>query len=68
MTKNPKHQEAIGYFWGAALFIGLMLIVILGFNGNQSSDWIPAILIGILAFLSLGLVAQGIISIIEKKK
>ena len=63
-----KYDEAVGLFWGAALFIGAFVCVIIGFNGNMSSDWIKAGLAGVCVFLSTGLISQGIIALIKKDK
>ena len=63
-----KFNEVVGIFWGASLFIGVLVTLIIGFNGNYSSDWIKAVLIGICAFLIVGLIAQGIVTLMRKDK
>jgi len=68
--KNQKHfnkfDEAIGLFWGAALFIGALTAVISGFSCNDGFVWLPAVLIGAFTFLSLGLIFQGVLTLIKK--
>ena len=64
---NNKTQEAIGLFWGAALFIGVLVSVIIGFRGNMRSDWLFAVLVGGCVFLAVGLMAQGTITILKEK-
>ena len=63
-----KFEEAVGLFWGAALFIGALVSVVLGFNGNMRSDWIPSVLIGACVFLIMGLLFHGIIVLVKKDK
>ena len=58
-----KFDEVIGLFWGAALFIGALVAVIIGFAGNMRSDWIFAGLVGVCVFLITGLMLQGIITL-----
>ena len=65
---KKKLDEAVGLFWGASLFIGVLVSIIIGFNGNLRSDWIKACLIGGCVFLITGLVFHGIITLIKKDK
>lgn len=62
-----KFDTAIGYFWGAALFVGALVAVVMGFAGNGGSDWVQAGLTGGLVFLITGLVLSGIITLFKKK-
>jgi len=66
--KISKFDEATGLFWGAALFFGALVTIIIGFKGNMRSDWLFAILTGGCAFLFCGLVAQGVLTLIKKDK
>lgn len=62
-----KIHSAIGSFWGASFFIGILVGVIIGFKGNrQLSDWIFAFVVGGLVFLILGLIIQGILTLFSK--
>ena len=63
-----KFDEVVGMFWGASLFIGALVCVIVGFNGNMRTDWIRAILVGGCVFLSVGLILHGIIILLRKDK
>jgi len=63
---KQKYGAAIGVFWGASLFTGVLVAVIIGFRGNGRSDWIFAGIIGILVFLITGLIIQGIITLLAK--
>lgn len=63
---KQKYGAAIGAFWGASLFVGALIAVIIGFSGNGHSDWIFAGIVGILVFLILGLIIQGIITLLSK--
>jgi len=65
---GKKFDEAVGLFWGASLFIGVLVSIIIGFNGNLRSDWIKAGLIGGCVFLITGLIAHGIMILIKKDK
>jgi hypothetical protein len=67
MFKKSKLEEATGAFWGASLFIGVFIAVIIGFKGNGHSDWLFAGIAGVLSFLILGLLQQGAISLIASK-
>lgn len=64
---NFKIQSAIGLFWAASLFIGILVGVLIGFKGNGKLNWIFAILVGTLVFLILGLVIQGILTLFYKE-
>ncbi|MCL2565155.1 MAG: hypothetical protein FWE24_05015 [Defluviitaleaceae bacterium] len=61
-----KYDEATGLFWGASLFVGALIGLIIGFNGNLHSDWWFAALIGLCSFLACGLVAQGVLALVRK--
>jgi len=61
-----KFEEAKGLFWGASLFVGALVAVIMGFSGNRHSDWLFAGIIGGLVFLICGLIVQGIITLLKK--
>jgi hypothetical protein len=78
---KDKYNKMIGLFWGAALFIGVLVSVIIGFRGNRhldwlravvvgirDSDWLLAVVVGICVFLILGLVAQGLVSLFKKDR
>jgi len=65
---KKKFDEAVGLFWGASLFIGALVSIIIGFNGNMKSDWLQACLIGGFVFLIIGLISHGIITLIKKDK
>ncbi len=45
-----KFDSSIGVFWYASLFVGALVTVIIGRNGNGHSDWLWAILIGVIIF------------------
>lgn len=60
---NFKIQSAIGLFWAASLFIGILVGVLIGFKGNGKLNWIFGIVVGALVFLILGLVIQGILTL-----
>lgn len=62
---NGKYSEAIGAFWGASFFVGLLMTTLIGFNGN---NWIMAGVIGLCIFLILGLSIQGIITLARKNE
>ena len=66
MENKNKYHEAIGLFWGAALFIGVLCAVIIGFRGNLHSDWIFAGFVGLCVFLIAGLILQGLIILLKK--
>ena len=40
-----KLDEAKGLFWGASLFVGVLVTIVIGFRGNMSSDWLFAVLL-----------------------
>jgi hypothetical protein len=61
--KNNKYLEAIGIFWGASLFLGALVAVIIGFT---RLNWIFAGITGGLSFLAFGLIIQGIITLLQK--
>ncbi|BAK56578.1 hypothetical protein SFBM_0808 [Candidatus Arthromitus sp. SFB-mouse-Japan] len=61
-----KVDSSIGAFWGASLFVGVLVTVIIGKNGNGRSDWLWAILIGVIVFLIIGLTIQGILTLLKK--
>ena len=61
-----KFESAMGAFWGAALFVGALVAVIIGFGGNGHSDWIFAGVVGGLVFLACGLITQGVITLLKK--
>lgn len=61
-------DSAIGTFWGCSFFIGALISVLIGKSGNGRSDWFWAILIGILIFLILGLLIQGILTLFRKDR
>ena len=63
--KIDKIDSAIGVFWSASFFIEVLVAVILGTRGNLRSDWFFSITIGILTFLILGFVIQGILTLIQ---
>ena len=60
-----KIDSAIGSFWGASFFIGLLVSIIMGFNGNGHSDWVFSIIVGMIVFLCLGLIIQGILTLFK---
>ena len=67
--KSPdKLSEAKGLFWGASLFVGALVAIIIGFRGNMHSDWLFAVLVGGCAFLVCGLMAQGVLTLVKKDK
>lgn len=61
---NNKYSEAIGVFWGASVFIGILSAVIIGIN---IQNWLLSGIIGLCIFLILGLSIQGIITLIKKQ-
>ncbi|AID44788.1 Hypothetical protein SFBmNL_00880 [Candidatus Arthromitus sp. SFB-mouse-NL] len=61
-----KFDSSIGVFWAASLFVGVLVTVIIGRNGNGHSDWLWAILIGVIIFLIIGLTIQGILTLLKK--
>ena len=63
-----KFDEVVGLFWGASLFMGALVCVIIGFGGNGSTDWLKAGLIGACVFLSAGLLLHGLIVLLRKEK
>jgi hypothetical protein len=63
-----KYDESIGMFWAAALFIGALVGIIIGFDGNTYIDWIKACLVAVCVFLSTGLIFHGIVALIKKDK
>ncbi len=65
MWKENKFDTAIGYFWGASVFIGVLVGVILGFG---DTNWLEASLIGLCTFLITGLVISGIITLVKTNK
>lgn len=64
---NFKIHSAIGTFWAASLFIGILVGILIGFKGNGKLNWIFAIIVGTLVFLILGLVIQGILTLFYKE-
>jgi hypothetical protein len=66
--KPNKFETAIKLFWKAALFIGILVAVVIGFRGNLHSDWIYAIIVGGLVFLAFGFLMQGIITLLKKSE
>ena len=60
-------DEALGLFWGAAMFIGALVSIIIGFRGKLLG-WIKAFLIGGCIFLITGLIFQGILTLLKKEK
>ena len=62
-----KIHSAIGTFWAASFFIGILVAIIIGFKGDrQLLDWIFAIVVGGLVFLILGFTIQGILTLFSK--
>ena len=64
---KAKFDEALGLLWGAALFIGAAVSIIIGFRGKLLG-WIKAFLIGGCTFLITGLIFQGILTLLKKDK
>ena len=62
-----KFNEAVGLFWGAVLFIGVLTTVIIGFCDN-GFGWLFAGLVGGCVFLISGLVVQGVLALVGKNK
>lgn len=62
--KENKYGSAIGAFWGASLFLGALLAVILIFVGI---GWLFSVIIGALTFLTCGLLVQGIVTLFKKE-
>jgi hypothetical protein len=65
--ETSKVDEAIGLLWGASLFTGILAAALIGFQGNLSSDWIFASIVGLCTFLILGLTLQAILELKSKK-
>ena len=61
-----KFSEATGLFWGASLFLGALVCIIIGFRGNLYFDWIKAFLMGGCVFLITGLIFQGVVTLVKK--
>lgn len=61
-----KIDSAIGTFWGAFLFIGILVTILIGRKGNGRSDWFWAVIIGGLVFLIGGLLTQGVLTLFKK--
>lgn len=61
---NNKYNEAMGIFWGASFFLGVLAALITTIKGQI---WIVSILIGVCVFLVAGLTVQGIITLIKKE-
>ncbi|MCL2739991.1 MAG: hypothetical protein FWE47_02200 [Oscillospiraceae bacterium] len=59
-----KFDEAIGLFWGASLFLGV-LIAFICYAVISIHIW-QAVTIGVLSFLTIGLIAQGILTLCKK--
>jgi len=59
-----KFEEAIGLFWGASLFFGA-LVAFIAYSLIAIHLW-QAVTIGVLSFLFVGLIAQGILTLIKK--
>jgi hypothetical protein len=59
-----KYDEAKGVFWGASLFLGALITVLLGFKGDT---WLFAGLVGGFTFLIVGLILQGMVALLSKK-
>jgi len=59
-----KFEEAIGLFWGAALFLGA-LVAFICYSVITVHLW-QAITIGVLSFLIVGLIMQGILTLNKK--
>ena len=57
---------AIGVFWGASLFVGALVSVVFGLNGNGKSDWLWAGVVGLCVFLIVGLTIQGLLMFVSK--
>ncbi|MCL2078572.1 MAG: hypothetical protein FWH17_01870 [Oscillospiraceae bacterium] len=60
---NGKYRKSALLFWGAAFFIGLLVSVVISYNGYHSFE---ALVIGICVFMAIGLILQGIIMVIRK--
>lgn len=65
MEKISKFDTAIGYFWGASLFIGALFSLVYGF---KTENWLIAIIVGVGIFLITGLIISGIITLFRKDK
>ena len=64
---EKKYDEAVGLFWGASLFIGALVGIVIGFNSvNLRFGWLKAGLIGVCVFLITGLIFHGIVTLIKK--
>ena len=61
---HGKYSEAIGAFWGAAVFIGALTAIVLGFE--EICVWLEAVLIGVCVFLIIGLILQGAVTLCRK--
>jgi uncharacterized membrane protein len=64
--KYNKYGSAIGAFWGAALFLGALAAVVIGFTGSGFRNWLFAGITGALVFFICGLTVQGIITLLQK--
>lgn len=63
-STGDKFGEAIGLFWGAALFLAIILVVIM--IVSFAVKLLFAVVVGIAAFLFIGLVVQGVITLFKK--
>jgi len=61
-----KFEEAAGLFWGASVFVGGLIAVLLGFL--TSTGWIFSGVVGVLSFLIIGLVTNGILKLVSKRR
>ncbi len=66
MQHVNKIDSAIGAFWGASFFVGVLVSIFIGRSGNGRSDWFWAIGIGLVVFLIIGLVIQGVLTLFKK--
>ncbi|HEY4399353.1 MAG TPA: helix-turn-helix transcriptional regulator [Lactobacillaceae bacterium] len=67
---GTKYDVAIGVFYGAALFLGVIVTLVLGFYATPAhtwADWGIAALFGGLSFLFIGLLSHGVITLFSKE-
>ena len=61
-----KYDMAIGLFYGAYLMLAIAIFFVVGLIYNDVVVWVSAFMGCTFGFLFLGLITQGIITILRK--
>lgn len=67
INKLDKYDTAIGLFYGAYLMLAIAIFFVIGLIYNDKIIWASLFLGCTFGFLFLGLITQGILTLLRKK-